>query len=194
MVMRRALYMLVMFIALLSTETVLASENISLKVDMPKKVVVGEDFTINVDVDLNRSIAGFECTIDLPIYGTEYIHFINATGNEKIKEKAGEFYRIELENDSVFIAFAILFDKPLNTDFHLITVKGKALKEGKVPIRFRAVASDENGTAIRLPTLYYNLTVVGKDKDNNEKTGSEGNIFSWILKSILNLVKMIFGG
>ncbi|HIC98221.1 MAG TPA: cellulosome anchoring protein cohesin region [Pyrodictiaceae archaeon] len=191
--MKKVFYTLMLFMALLSIETVLASENISLNVEMPKEVLLGENFTIEVYVNLSRNISGFECSIDVPVYGSEYIRFVNATGNEEIKEKAGEFYRIELKNDSVFITFAILFDEPLNSDFYLITVKGITLKEGNVPIRFEGIASDEEGRAIRLPTVYYNLTIVGSDRDT-EKGGGENNIFLWIIEIISNLLRMLFGG
>lgn len=191
--MKKVFYTLMLFMALLSIETVLASENISLNVEMPKEVLLGENFTIEVYVNLSRNISGFECSIDVPIYGSEYIRFVNATGNEEIKEKAGEFYRIELKNDSVFITFAILFDEPLNSDFYLITVKGMTLKEGNVPIRFKGIASDEEGRAIRLPTVYYNLTIVESDSDT-EKGEGENNVFLWIIEIISNLLRMLFGG
>ena len=190
--MKKIFYILALFIALLSTEGVLASENVYLNVDMPKKIEVGKNFTIDVYVNLSRNISGFECSIDTPIYGAEYAQFINATGNEEIKEKAGEFYILNLENNSVFIRFA-LFDQSLNSDFHLITVKGKALKKGNLTIRFTAVASDENGNAIKVSPVTHNLEIVGNNKDNNEKTG-EDNIFSWIIEIIQTILRMIFGG
>ena len=120
-------------ILLLSTGTVLALEDISLNVVMPEKVSVGENFTIDVYVNLKRNISGFECSIDIPVYGSEYIRFINVTENLEIKERAGDFYMLNLEDNSVFISFALL-DKPLDSDFHLFTVKGEALKEGNLTV------------------------------------------------------------
>ncbi|MBW9221842.1 cellulosome anchoring protein cohesin region [Methanothermococcus sp. SCGC AD-155-C09] len=194
--MKKVFYIITLFMALLSTEMVLASEDINLNVDTPKEVQVGENFTIDVNVNLNRNISGFECRIETPIYGAKYIKFINATENREIKEKAGEFYMLNLKNNSVFVSFAILFDEPLNSDFHLITVKGKALNEGNLSIRFIAVASDEDGRAIYLPITYYNLTIVGGNQDNDEKIDNkkESNIFSKTLEALLNFLRMIFGG
>jgi len=191
--MKKIFYILTLFTVLLLTETVLALEDISLNIDMPKKVQVGENFKIDIYVNLNRNISGFECKIDTPIYGVKYIKFINATGNREIKEKAGTFYMLDLKNNSVFISFA-LFDKPLNSDFHLLTVEGKALKEGIVPIKFDAVASDENGRAITLPSITYNLEIVNSSQSINEKTesGNGSNILSWIIEIISNFLKRIF--
>ena len=191
--MKKIFYILTLFTVLLLTETVLALEDISLNIDMPKKVQVGENFKIDIYVNLNRNISGFECKIDTPIYGVKYIKFINATGNREIKEKAGTFYMLDLKNNSVFISFA-LFDKPLNSDFHLLTVEGKALKEGIVPIKFDAVASDENGRAITLPSITYNLEIVNNSQSINEKTesGKGSNILSWIIEIISNFLKRIF--
>ncbi|GBF36271.1 hypothetical protein [Methanofervidicoccus abyssi] len=100
---------------------------------------------------------------------------------------------LDLKNNSVFISFAI-FDKPLNSDFHLLTVEGKALKEGIVPIKFDAVASDENGRAITLPSITYNLEIVNNSQSINEKTesGKGSNILSWIIEIISNFLKRIF--
>ncbi|AXI25385.1 cellulosome anchoring protein cohesin region [Methanofervidicoccus sp. A16] len=182
----------ILFVVLLLVEGVLASENIYLKVDMPKKIEIGKNFTIDVDVNLNRNISGFECKIDTPIYGAECIQFINATGNEKIKEKAGRFYLLDLKNNSVFIRF-VLLDKPLNSDFHLITVKGRALKKGNLTIRFSAVASDENGNAIKISPVTYHLEIVGNSQDSSKKT-EDNNVFSWIIEIISNILRMIFGG
>jgi len=212
--MKKVLYV-ALFISLMVVETVLASENISLSVEMPEKITVGENFRIEVYINLNRNISGFECSINTPIYGGEYIQFINAIENEEIKEKAGEFYQLNLTNKSVFISFA-LFSKPINSDFHLITVEGKGLKEGVVPIKFDAKASDENGiNTIKLSPITYNLEIVSSDDQNNyeerksdnnevkisndnqnkdnEKREDEENIFIKIIKAILNFFKMIFG-
>ena len=192
--MKKIFCILTLFMVLLLTQRVLALEDISLNIDIPKEVRVGENFKIDVYVNLSRNVSGFECKIDTPIYVVKYIKFTNATGNREIKEKAGEFYMLDLKNNSVFISF-ILFDKPLNSDFHLITVEGKALKEGVVSIKFDAVVSDENGRAIRLSPITYNLEVVNSGQDINEKTesGKESNIFSWIIEIILNFLKTIFG-
>jgi len=181
---------LLLYILLLSTGTVLALEDISLNVVIPEKVSVGENFTIDVYVKLKRNISGFECSIDTPIYGSEYIRFIDVTENLELKERAGNFYMLNLENDSVFISFALL-DKPLGSDFHLFTVKGEALKEGNLTVRVTVVASDEEGNAIRLPPLTYKLEIVGGNQDKKEK---EENIFSWIIEIISSLLRRIFGG
>jgi len=186
--MKKVFYIIILLIL---TEVIFASEDIYLNIDMPKKIKVGNNFTIEVYVNLSKNISGFECSIDIPIYGTEYIQFINVTGNEEIKEKADEFYKINLRNSSIFISF-VLFDKPLNSDFHLLTVKGKALKEGNVTIRFTAIASDEEGRAITLSPIVYNLEIVGNNQDNYKKT--DETIFSWIIKIISNFLKIIFGG
>jgi len=189
--MKKVLYILI--ITLLTVEVVLASEDINLNVDMPKKVVVGENFKIKIYVNLNRSISGFECKINIPIYGTENIQFINATGNEKIKEKAGKFYQLDLTNNSVFISFA-LFTEPLNSNFYLVTVEGKALKKGVVPIEFDVKASDENGRTIGLSPITYNLEIVDGNNQNNDYEKKENeNIFIMIIKAILNFFKVIFG-
>ncbi|MBW9220680.1 cellulosome anchoring protein cohesin region [Methanothermococcus sp. SCGC AD-155-M21] len=194
--MKKVFYIITLFMALLSTEMVLALEDINLNIDMPKEVKVGENFTIGVNVNTDRNISGFEYRIETPMHGAKYIKFINATENREIKEKAGEFYILNLKENSVFVSFA-LFDRPFNSDFHLITIKGKALNKGNLSIRFIAVASDEDGRAIKLPPITYNLKVVGSDKDNNEKTDGEetgSNIFSRIVGAILNFLRMIFGG
>ena len=205
--MKKVFYLIVLlFIALITVETVLASENITLNVEVPEKILVGENFKIEVYVNLNKDISGFECSINTPIYCEEYIQFRNATENEEIKEKAGEFYQLNLKNNSVFISFA-LFSKPLNSDFHLITIEGKGLKKGTVPIKFDAKASDENGKTIKLPPITYNLKIVSSDDQNNnvkiinnenqnndnEKGENKNNIFITIIKAILNFFKMIFG-
>jgi len=194
--MKKIFYIITLFMALLSTEMVLASEDINLNIDMPKEVQVGENFTIDVNVNLNRNISGFECRIETPIYGAKYIKFINATENREIKEKAGEFYMLNLKNNSVFVSFAILFDEPLNSDFHLITIKGKALNEGNLSIRFIAVASDEDGRAIKPSPITYNLKIIDNNQKNSEKTDdgeTESNIFSRMVEAILNFLRIIFG-
>jgi len=193
--MKKVFYIITLFMALLSTEMVLASEDITLNIDMPKEVQVGKNFTIDVNVNTDINISGFECRIETPMYGAKYIKFINVTENREIKERAGEFYMLNLKNNSVFVSFA-LFDKPLNSDFHLITIKGKALNKGNLSIRFIAVASDENGRAIRLPSITYNLEIVNSSQSINEKTesGKGSNILSWIIEIISNFLRMIFGG
>jgi len=193
--MRKIFYLTILLTTLLSIETVLALENIGLDIEMPKKVQVGENFTIDVYVKLSENITGLECKIDTPVYGTNYIKFTNVTENKEIKEKAGDFYIVDLKDNSVFISFA-LFDKPLNSDFHLITVEGRALKEGIVPIKFNAVVSDKDGKAIRISPIIYNLEIVSSDHGGNEKTenNKESSIFSWIIEVIRNFLKMIFSG
>lgn len=187
--MKRVIYIATLFMALLSMGAVFGSGGVYLNVDIPEEIEVGENFTVDVYVNLNRNISGFECSIDTSIHGTGRIQFINATEDEEIKKKAGNFYIVNLKNNSVFISFA-LFDKPINSDFHLITVKGKALKEGNLTVRFTAVASDDEGRSIKIPPVTYNIEIVGNNQVNNENT-DDGNILSWIIGSIL---KILFGG
>ena len=194
-IMKRIFYTIALFIPILSTEIVLASEDINLNVNMPREIQIGENFTIDVNINLNRNISGFECSIETPINGAKYVKFTNITENREIKERAGEFYMTNLKDNSVSISFA-LFDKPLNSDFHLITINGKALNEGNLSIRFTAVASDEDGRAIKLSPITYNLEIVGDNRDSkktdNEKT--ENSIFSKILEVLWNFLRMVFGG
>ncbi|MBW9224087.1 hypothetical protein KKP90_05905 [Methanothermococcus sp. SCGC AD-155-E23] len=202
----KKIYWLLALLVVLSVEEVLASENVSLEIKMPKKVEVGEDFTIDVYVRLKGNISGLECKIHTPVYGVNHIKFINVTENREIKERAGEFYILELENNSLFLTFA-LFDKPLNSTFHLLRVKGKALKEGIIPIRFEATVSDEKGNANKLSPITYNL-VIGDIRKSEEERGERGippeveekgkkknnNILSWIIEVIWSFLRKIFGG
>jgi len=201
--MRKISCLLILLTILLFTDTTLALENVSLEIEMPKKVQIGEDFTIDIYVKSNENISGFECRIDTPVYGREYIKFIGVSENEEIKKKAGDFYKLELKNSSLSLSFA-LFDKPLNSTFRLVTVKVKGLKEGVVPIRFHVVVSDENGNTVKLSPIIYNLEIGDGNKisskeweigeSNRGKTGDKKDrgILTWIIEVIRDFLKKIF--
>ncbi len=187
--MKKMIIFITLFI--LSIPVALAN-NISLNVDAPHKVCKGDNFTIDVDVNLkNTSIAGFECTVKMPIGEYNRVKIINITGNDEIKKESGKFYRIDMKNSSVFISFAT-FEKPLTSDFHLMTIKAVALKEGNVSFMFKPIASDENGKRILIATKSVNFTVINNANKSGESFNEHSS--SSIIDVIINFLKSILGG
>ncbi|AEH07208.1 cellulosome anchoring protein cohesin region [Methanothermococcus okinawensis IH1] len=179
---------------ILSTPIVLAN-NIHLNVDMPSKVNEGDNFTINVNVNpMANNITGFECAMKPPFGKENYIKIINVKGNEKIKKEAGKFYSIDKKNSSVSIKF-ISFNKPLNSDFHLMTIKAVALKSGNLSLTFEAVASDKNGEKIPVDEKTINLLIINNSNNGNDiQSSSNRNFLSSLINALTNFLKSILGG
>ena len=181
---------IIFFIALsvLSIPMVLA-DDIQLNVDMPNKVNKGDNFTIDINVNLkNCEIAGFECAMKLPIEDVDNIKIGRVIENEQIKKDAGKLYEIRKGDSAVLIKFTT-FENPLNSDFHLMTINAVALKEGNVSITFKSRASDENGNSIPVEKTV-NLEII----DNNKTETSNRNVLSSIIESLTNFLKSILGG
>ncbi|WP_292460628.1 cellulosome anchoring protein cohesin region [Methanothermococcus sp.] len=173
--------------------------SISLDINMPKKVNVGDNFTINIDVNVNKNIniSGFECTVRIPLQNIGSVKITNVTGNEEIKKEAGKFYQIKYDNNTAFIKFAT-FEKPINSNFHLMTINAVPLKEGNISFTFRPIASDENGYHIvpnpKIKTIYL-MVVNNRDNNNSNILGkSNENFLSTIINAIKNFLKSIIGG
>ncbi|MDK2986924.1 hypothetical protein [Methanothermococcus thermolithotrophicus] len=181
---------LVIALSILLIPMVLA-DDVSLNVNMPNEVNKGDNFTINIDVNVkNKDISGFECTVKIPIENVDNINITSITGNEEIKKEAGKFYEIKKKDSLVSIRFAT-FGTPLNSDFHLMTINAVALKEGNVSFTFESIASDENGQRIPVDKKTTDLIII----DNNNKTvESSENFLSSIINAIMNFLKSILGG
>ncbi len=189
---------LITILSILLLPSVLAiSENLNLNVDMPKEVSIGEDFTINLTVNVdNTNISGFECLIKVPGEG---IKIMNISENEKIKKDAGQFYKLKKDNSSLFVSFAT-FGEPINSDFHLITIKAKALKSGDMPISFEPKASDENGKGISINKEIINLKIINNESSENinnnigDKKNTNNNFLTSLINGIISFLGSIFGG
>ncbi|WP_421077527.1 cellulosome anchoring protein cohesin region [Methanothermococcus sp. Ax23] len=185
--MKKTVFFITIF--LLSIPIVLA-DDVNLNVDMPNKVSKGDNFTINIDVNLkNKDILGFECTVKIPIEKVDDIKITGIAGNEELKKEAGKFYEIKKKDSSVSIRFTT-FGKPLNSDFHLMTINATALKEGNVTFTFKSIASDENGHRIPVDKKTTDLIIV----DNNKTVESDENFLLSIIDAITNFLKSILGG
>ncbi len=171
------------------------AEGLSLSVNTPNSVKIDDEFNVSIDIKVNdKNISGFECTVQYP---PEKLQLVNVSENEKIKKESGRFYQLKRDNSSVFVAF-VLLKNPINTDFHLMTLKMKAVKTGPVLLSIKPVASDENGKKITIKNKIINISVVGGENkstlSNDSAKKNDDNIIAKIISLIMDLFSKVFGG
>ncbi|AEF96101.1 hypothetical protein [Methanotorris igneus] len=138
---------------------------IDISVNAPPKVKKGDLFTVEVYANNVSSCGGLECNIYLSD---------NLVVDDVITYDVGADYNLTMtmnKNRSAAIQYAFLTN-PKNEDFKVGEFKIKAIKSGNATITIKAVASDSEGNAIKIPQKTVNLKITSNSTQKTEKNDS----------------------
>ncbi len=150
---------------------------VDISVNAPSKVQQGEIFTLEVYAKNVSNCGGFECDL----YVSNNLKILNVTSYN-----VGADYNLTINKNSFAAIQYAFLTNPKNEDFKVGEFKIKALKSGNATIVVKAVASDSEGNAIKIPEKVINLKVESNQVNEEKKeTGFSFNIVVVIFAIIL---------
>ncbi|CAB3288516.1 conserved exported protein of unknown function [Methanocaldococcus lauensis] len=136
---------------------------IDISTNMPSEVKEGEIFNLEVYAKNVSNCGGLECDI----YLSDNLLVTNVTSYN-----VGADLNLTIKkNRSAAIQYAFL-NNPKNGDFKVGEFKIKALKCGNATITIKAIASDSEGNAIKIPQKTVNLKITSGESQKVEKRES----------------------
>ncbi len=157
---------------------------LDISVKAPSEVKKGEVFTVEIYAKNVSNCGGLQCNI----YVSDNL-MIEKVINYNV---GADLNLTKNNNNSALIQYAFL-NKPKNGDFKVGDVIIKALKPGNAWIEIKAVGSNSEGNAIKIPLKTLELKVL--NISNTSKNLEENSTFSFnsTLLAILIIIIVLIG-